>query len=294
MSDLAKNPPEPKDNHEQSTAPNDKNLPLKELDENILNILGNKVAEEKTLGKEIHPDIACRWEAILKKGLPPDLKSELIKKYPAPSNCTYMEAPILNPEAKAAMLPNTIQRDTRLAVIQNQICSCLSALSQALSHIILEQQAGNNVQLMEWLSDTGRILADLHYMDSQTRRLFITSSVNPSLKETMVGAPIGEYLFGEKLDERVSSAKSLEKISLGLKNNKPDYKKSDKTKKLPLNAKSLPYHRRQNQQTSRTPRSGRQEHYPSSDTRRSSKPQGQRFNTNPRTAQSTQNYHRKY
>lgn len=268
--------------------------PLQELGENIRNILGNKATEGKTLGGEIHPDIAGIWGTILTKGLPPDEKSDLIKKYPAPSNCVIMEAPKLNPEAKAAMPTSTIQRDNRLAAMQSQIGSCLSALSQALSHLIRENQTEYNVQLMEWVSDAGRILSDLHFSDSQTRRLFITTSVNQSVKETMSEAPIGEYLFGEKLDERINSAKSLEKVSLGLKNNKPEYKKPDyKNKKGPLNSKSLPYHRRQNQQATRTPRSGRQESYPSQDTRRSSKSQGHRYNSNSKTGQPAQSYRRK-
>ncbi|XP_046740535.1 uncharacterized protein LOC124407969 [Diprion similis] len=251
---------------EQPSAPGSETQPLCE---NILKILGNKVSEEKIMSKEVHPDIACRWEMILTKGLSPDSKSELNTKYTAPSNCTLMEAPVLNPEAKAAMLPNTIQRDVRLAT-------------------------GDNVQLIEWVSDAGRMLSDLHHTHSETRRLFITSSVNPSAKETMTGAPIGKFSFGNNLEERVNSAKSIEKISLGLKNNKPDYKKPENMKKFSLNSKSLPYFNRKNQQATRTPRSGRQQpYYSQQDTRRSSKPQGgQRFNTN--VKQSFQSYRRKH
>ncbi|XP_046737183.1 uncharacterized protein LOC124405958 [Diprion similis] len=103
---------------EQPSAPGIETQPLCE---NILKILGNKASEKKIMSKEVHPDIACRWEMILTKRVSPDSKSELNTKYTTPSNCTLMEAPVLNPEVKAAMLPNTIQREVRLAVIQNQM-----------------------------------------------------------------------------------------------------------------------------------------------------------------------------
>lgn len=224
-----------------------------ELNQNILNILGSKLSEEKILGSDIHPDISCRWEAILKKGLPAELKSELIKKYPAPSNCTAMEAPELNPEIKAALNQTRIERDNRFILFQKQLGACLSALSYALSSLIGKDEEGV-ISLMEQISDASRLIADLHFSESNVRRYFISENLNPSVKNTLSDAPIDGFLFGNNLEERVKSAQSLEKTSISLKP-KTSAIKGPRTS---LNSKSLPVQRFRQQPTG-TSRTSRQE-----------------------------------
>ncbi|KAJ8942695.1 hypothetical protein NQ314_010019 [Rhamnusium bicolor] len=120
--------------------------------------------------------------------------------------------PKLNKEIKAALTEAYISRDDRRVNIQNQIGASLSALEKALTILLGEEGSkdGTKCQMIELVSDAGRLLADIHHKNSETRRSLVTMKLNKKLKETLTDTSLDGWLFGDKLDERVKVAKAIE------------------------------------------------------------------------------------
>ncbi|OXU16596.1 hypothetical protein TSAR_006218 [Trichomalopsis sarcophagae] len=58
-----------------------------------------------------------------------------------------------------------------------------------------------DLPVIECLSDTSRLLSDIHRDESIIRRSLVASNINPTLKEAVSQTTCNEWLFGEKLDE---------------------------------------------------------------------------------------------
>lgn len=59
------------------------------------------------------------------------------------------------------------------------------------------------------MGDASSLLADLQHDESVIQRSLILANINPTLKETLTNTDIEEFLFSEKLDEVLKSAKAL-------------------------------------------------------------------------------------
>lgn len=190
-----------------------------QLDEDILQILGEPPQSDIALGKNIHKDIATRWQDILIKGLPREQKEPLLKKYLIPANCHFLVAPLLNPEAKAATPDILARRDTTLLQKQNQIGAALAALSQ-VTEMILRNETSKQALLLP-LSDACRILCDSHCIEGRTRRSIIMSSINTNLRDVLANTNRDKYLFGEDLTEKLRAAKFVQKTGESLQKTNP-------------------------------------------------------------------------
>lgn len=191
------------------------------LPEDILSLLGEPKKCGLKLGDPVHIDIAARWDGILKQGLDTETKNALISKYPPVANCSSMQAPKINPEVKGAATEAALRRDDRLVEKQNQITACLSAVGKILTSLL--EKSGQGVEdrhLIELAGDTGRLLADMHFSESESRRILVGASLNKKFKGAMGDAPPDEWLFGSDLGERLKTAKSLERSTLELKGEK--------------------------------------------------------------------------
>lgn len=185
-----------------------------ELEEDILQILGEGPLPDQSFGKNIHKDIAARWQDILLKGLAKEVKEPIIKKYLVPANCNFLVPPILNPEAKAAVPDILAKRDATMSQKQNQIGIALAALSQ-VSELILRNETSKQA-LLQPLSDACRILCDSHNIETRTRKSILMSSINTSLRDTLASANRDKYLFGEDLAEKLKAAKTVQKTGESL------------------------------------------------------------------------------
>lgn len=94
-------------------------------------------------------------------------------------------------------------RDARLSSYQIQIGAAASALGQLLTSLLQEQGADNWLQLIELASDAGRLLTDLHHEYSMSRRTLAMSNLDSKAKELLAKAPLDEWLFGEKISDRI-------------------------------------------------------------------------------------------
>ncbi|XP_077268734.1 uncharacterized protein LOC143900870 [Temnothorax americanus] len=200
------------------TLDNQANVPTEAaLDKDVLDVIGKRFAEERTLAEPLHSDVVARWEEILKLGLPTEEQAELLKKYPPPSNCTRIDPPKLNPEVKACLQEAVWKRDERIVSKQAKISTCLAAVGKGLSTLFRHKGEGENLAVIEALGHTSRLLADLHHDESSIRRTLILANINAAMRETLSSTVIDEWLFGKELSESVKAAKLIETSSKDLK-----------------------------------------------------------------------------
>nr|CAH7749579.1 unnamed protein product [Callosobruchus chinensis] len=175
----------------------------------MLSIIGDEGGSSKDYGPPIQQDLATIWTTIATKGLDPEKRLGLLSKYPCPENGLVLRALKLNPVIKEATTEAVKTRDHRLSNLQAQIGSCLAAIGLVITNL-LKEEGGGNKQHIEKLSDAGRLLSDLHNLETISRRNLVSMNLNKDLKETLLDSPIDEWLFGESLDERLKTAKSLQ------------------------------------------------------------------------------------
>ncbi|KAJ8967762.1 hypothetical protein NQ314_002645, partial [Rhamnusium bicolor] len=151
------------------------------LPEDTLQALGEQQqGAEQAL--ELHPIISNRWKSILAKGLDKTEKAVLLDKHSLPGNLTTLKAPIVNDEVLKAIPPNTENKDKFQQNNQNQLGK-----------------------------ESGKILTDVHYNISLTKRALITPTVNKTIGDISKTVPVEELLFGADLTERIKRAKAVEK-----------------------------------------------------------------------------------
>lgn len=84
-----------------------------DLDEDNLEAIGSRVAEERIMAPAIPNSIAVRIEDILKKGLPKEEREKLLKAHAPPKNCVLIDPPKLNEEIKVSINETSKKRDHR-------------------------------------------------------------------------------------------------------------------------------------------------------------------------------------
>nr|CAI5857874.1 unnamed protein product [Callosobruchus analis] len=177
-----------------------------------LNCLGEDPKTKQPTGSTLHVALVRRWEHILTTGL---------EKYGLPSNCEALTPPVVNPEINAILSSLHKKRDENYLILQAQLNKGIVALGKGLETVLAEADTSNKENLLTHLGDAGRILCDLSFLISKTRRFLIEPSLSKTAKDMAnKNAPLG-LLFGDNLQEKVNEAKMLEKTSLALKPNKP-------------------------------------------------------------------------
>ncbi|RVE40663.1 hypothetical protein evm_014687, partial [Chilo suppressalis] len=158
---------------------------------------------------------AARTVAIV--GLTKEVKEEILDEYQVPSNCEFLFAPTLNPEAKVALSDPLVKRDSFLMQKQKQLGVALAALASATTLILANETSKQ--KLLKPISDACRILCDNHYIDTKSRRNLVISSTNTKLKDTLIESVRDKsWLFGENISEKLRTAKTIQKSGDDLKN----------------------------------------------------------------------------
>ena len=170
---------------------------------------------DSAMGPDLLKVIADGWINIMQSGLPKDTKEELIKKYPCPSNCTMLKAPELNPEIKPNVNPNVLKKDYYQQLTQSQLGTGINVIGQSLSLIIDRENYAKDEskffkELIAKLGDAGRLLTDLHFGISKTRRLFILPFLSLISKSITENCKVDTLLFGKKFAELFKNAASIE------------------------------------------------------------------------------------
>ena len=153
-------------------------------------------------------------------------------------NCQAMQPPQLNPEVRAAANDVALKRDTRLSKIQSQMGASISALGKALTLLLREDEGemgkvNNNLLLVELISDSVRLIADLHHEESESRQQLISLNLDKSLKDMLENTSLDGWLFGDNLSDRLKAAKAIEKSGQELKTKRREVGKLVKNWKYP-------------------------------------------------------------
>ena len=204
---------------QQNSSSNSQDPKEPDLDPEILQAIGERIHPDRKLAPDIHSKFVTGIEEIIKKDLTTDRRKELIKKFLSPENCLMMDPPKLNPELKACLQESITKRDSRIVEKQVRITSSLAGLLDVFVKItsIKSDEKLPTKDLTESLWGVLQLLADLQHAESSIRRSLILKNINTSMKETLNATAVDEWLFGEKLDEKVKAAKTIENSSKSLK-----------------------------------------------------------------------------
>lgn len=192
-----------------------------EIPAHIEGLLGQEGAPPSDNSIELHESLTKRWMAILQTGLEAETKASILIKHNPPKNCGLLVPPLLNEEVAAAMNENGVKRDKRITENQTVLSAAITTIGKVLNSMIATHE---NEQYIENLSDAARLLCDLYHENSTTRRSLILPGLNKDLKDLMGSTPICEYLFGDKLQDKVNAVKAVKKSGLELKNTPPQQK----------------------------------------------------------------------
>lgn len=204
------------DDESNSIEGNKSPLDEEPLQQELLEVLGERLEEEMVYAPAISKDIAMRWIEIVRKGLPKNGIDPLLKKYPPPVNCKETLPPKLNLEVKASVPDSSKKRDDRIFEKQRKISACLGALGKSLS-VVVKADFSGKVLLFEHLNNLGKLLTDLQHGESSVRKTLIQTNLNESFRDMLNATETDDWLFGKALEENIKSAKSLERSSKDLK-----------------------------------------------------------------------------
>ncbi|KAJ8977521.1 hypothetical protein NQ317_003028 [Molorchus minor] len=207
-----------------SETPTNEALDVQRLQEDILTILGSDQESKKSFSDPIQIDVARRWSHILTSGLDDTVQKALLEKY------------LPQRTVKIAVADSVIRRDTRLVALQQQVAASMSALGMVVTTLLSDPEA--NRDHIQQLSDAGRLLANIHHLESVSRRELIALNLNKNLKDTLTNTPISDLLFGTDLDNRLRAKKDLEKsgeqLKITKKANRPIAQASTSKSKPPI------------------------------------------------------------
>lgn len=191
------------------------NVEASELDDEILSFLGETPSKEKKYGPDMQKDLALRWEHISTSGLSKEARKELVEKHLIPNNCKKIEAPMLNPEIKAAVTDWLLKKDKALETKQKQQAAAISCISEALTLILSSEN--RDPKVIKLIIEAGRIMCDSQHTESLTRRSFICSTIKKELKDQLYDTEIDKFLFGEKLADTLKAAKAINRSASEMK-----------------------------------------------------------------------------
>ena len=114
----------------------DKVAKEKNLSGDVINVIGQRLLSERVLAPPVHSSFVIRWSEILKLGLPAAEKVELIKKYPPPENCTFLDPPKLNPEVHYVITDVARTRDKRIMDKHAKNVACMAGISKIITNLL--------------------------------------------------------------------------------------------------------------------------------------------------------------
>ncbi|CAG5090666.1 Protein of unknown function [Cotesia congregata] len=141
---------------------------------------------------KVDDTIEKQWTNWMAKGLTEEARKELLKKYS--------------------------RRDQHFADTQNCVGTALISLGSAISMLMENPEDGvDQIQLMKYIWDAGKIMADVFHQHSTARKSFITPNLDKDIKSTLEATVSDEWLYGQKLTDQVKDAKNIKKASTSLK-----------------------------------------------------------------------------
>ncbi|XP_072939957.1 uncharacterized protein [Epargyreus clarus] len=212
--------------------PNNLDQTMEEAEDNSLTLaLGKDYAEPDTFSGSLHEDITKRWTYILVNGLSKQEREEIVQNCKIPTNCKFLEAPILNLEVLTALSESAKMRDKGIEISQRQLGRACAAIGQVMSNVLTEEEI-NKHEILKKLTEATKLLTDIHFHQTKTRTKLILPLLDKSFNQTIDKR--GTHLFGDNLSETIKNAKLLQQSVAQIK------KTVTKTKRPSLNKNGPP------------------------------------------------------
>ncbi|VEN53186.1 unnamed protein product [Callosobruchus maculatus] len=218
------------------------NIPVQEPLVTDLQFLGEGPKASLQTGPALHEELVSRWSNYLKEGLSPEVRKDLITKFPIPSNCSTLQPPKLNDEVRSILGTQTQKNDRYMLHLQEQMGASLSAIGSILNLKLLDP----NVPLtldepkLQTLAEAAQLLANSFHAISVKRRLSRAVKSLPNVR---------------KVAEEIKKPKpsfSQPSTSLGprdLNSKRPFYKARKKRSPSPPSEHRLTMYRRKDPKT---------------------------------------------
>lgn len=185
--------------------------------ENIKQILGDDPNDERTYGPDVSEDLALRWNKYLSEGLDKETRTKLFEIWNAPSNCTMLQGPKLNPEVQTMLSPTEAKKETFLMELQNNLGKGLSALGAVITKLLEHNNPEEPDPNLKNLVESGKLLCNVHYTISNHRKFVLYPHLSKKIQKVAAAQNPDSLLFGEDFSEKCKAAKSLETTASELK-----------------------------------------------------------------------------
>lgn len=183
------------------------------LDEETKQILGDIPGLEEKKCVSINKNIAKRWNYWLHKGLTKEEKDLLTSKFSRKGEC-YLEAPEMNAEVLSGLSAAGKVRDKHWTESQNTLGSAMAVLGRTATVLLEGEEEISGKEILQQLCDVGKLLAEVHYQQSMSRRAFVIPKLSDKkYKEVLEKAEWDSMLFGKDLLDKLKSAKTMDKIA---------------------------------------------------------------------------------
>ena len=197
----------------------------------VFKVFGNVPSSEGKKELKLHPFLNLRWKNFFKLAIKKKELDELLLIYPRTGEC-FLEAPKLNAEVKEGLTESAAKRDNFFMKSQNIIVSALSVLGETISTLLCDPSENpEKIQILERLSDIGKLLTHQHHAESSTRKAFISPGLSKEVRVLLDETDSAVFLYGENLNEKIKEAKQIHKTSLEIKS-QPVIKKKNPSSSL--------------------------------------------------------------
>lgn len=207
----------------------------KTLSEEVLKVLGEDPLASKAIDIKLHSSLSARWKHWTANGVPKQEMEDLLSKYARQEG---LEAPKLNLEVSSNLSESAVKRDKFITENQKSVGSTLSAVGSALSMLLEEDESIDKLVFVERLSDATKILSDLHFRLSESRKAFILPGMTKQSKDVLSTTKTDEFLFGKNLSDKLKEARALDKLTQNMRYQQS--KAGNQNPRQHLNGKSLP------------------------------------------------------
>uniref|UniRef100_A0ABD2WM07 Reverse transcriptase domain-containing protein n=1 Tax=Trichogramma kaykai TaxID=54128 RepID=A0ABD2WM07_9HYME len=182
------------------------------IQDDFIDLFGDDDLIEPAEGEPIHDSLAQNWLKIVQKGLPYDTKKELQKAYPIPKNCITLNAPKLNDEIKT-ILGTGRKKDQYQAQNQTQLGVAIGIIGKALTLMMKKHKPKDVADIFEPIKDACRLLTDIHFNISKTRRAFVLPALDAKGRLVAEECLTERKLFGEDFTSKLQKAQEAQKTA---------------------------------------------------------------------------------
>lgn len=166
---------------------------------------------------KLQPELSKVINNWLTKDHAKELEDNFMKKYPRTVEGCNVEAPKLNQEVISSSPEATTIRDKHFVTNQNIAGSASVAMSSAINTLLTKNKDVDKYDLIGRMSDSLKMVAQLHYKFAQARRAYITPTVSKECRSTLEESVPDTFLYRDKLSEKIRSSKAITKVGEDLK-----------------------------------------------------------------------------